>query len=170
MELLHQLEAVKQQLGDVQQHNAGLCGRVDELVFELEGHQNLSELRNKTIKDLESTTATLTTEKQELQQELVSLETALLVKMAAANGCSGCADQDTDRCPGPDLCGKTILYVGGHNNLVPRYRQLVEKFGGHFVHHDGGREVSRAVLQKMLSSADAVLCPRLCQSRCLQLR
>ena len=88
----------------------------------------------------------------------------MLMKMAMSCGCAECEDQDTNRCPGPDLCGKTILYVGGLHKMVPHYKQLVEKYGGRFIHHDGGKEVSRAQLPKMLYSADAVLCPVDCVS------
>jgi len=48
--------------------------------------------------------------------------------------------------------------------MVPHYKQLVEKHGGRFIHHDGGKEASRNILPKMLGSADAVLCPVDCVS------
>lgn len=48
--------------------------------------------------------------------------------------------------------------------MVPRYRQLVERYGARFIHHDGGREDSQALLPKMVDSADAVFCPVGCVS------
>jgi len=48
--------------------------------------------------------------------------------------------------------------------MVSHYRQLIENRGGNFLHHDGGKEASRAILPKMLSTADAVLCPIDCIS------
>jgi SET domain-containing protein len=48
--------------------------------------------------------------------------------------------------------------------MVPHYRQLVENFGGQFLHHDGGKEASRNLLPKMLITADAVFCPVDCVS------
>jgi hypothetical protein len=71
---------------------------------------------------------------------------------------------ETDRCPGPDLCGKKILYVGGLHKMVPHYQQLVEYYGGRFMHHDGGVEAARNQLPKMLGSADVVFCPVDCVS------
>jgi hypothetical protein len=79
-------------------------------------------------------------------------------------GACGCEKAGTPDCPGPDLCGKRILYVGGRHNLVQHYRQVVEHRGGEFIHHDGGVEQTRQVLPKMLSGVDAVLCPVDCVS------
>lgn len=163
-ELLHQITDFKQQISALQQHNAGLCGTIDELTAQLKDNQDMFELANYSVEEQEKHNAALNREKHELQQEIISLETVLLFKMSTAHSCCDCDDQDTDRCPGPDLCGKTILYVGGQHSLIPRYRQLVERYGGRFVHHDGGKEVSRTVLPKMLSSADAVVCPVDCVS------
>lgn len=76
----------------------------------------------------------------------------------------GCTDAGTSACPGPDLCGKRILYVGGRMNLVQHYRALVERHGGEFLHHDGGVEETNHNLPRLLSSVDAVLCPVDCVS------
>jgi hypothetical protein len=67
-------------------------------------------------------------------------------------------------CPGPRLCGKRILYVGGRANLVQHYRALVERLGGEFLHHDGGLEQSRHGLPRIMGGVDAVLCPVDCVS------
>ena len=40
----------------------------------------------------------------------------------------------------------------------------MEQCGGRFLHHDGGKEASRTLLPKMLTTADAVLCPIDCVS------
>lgn len=84
------------------------------------------------------------------------------------DSCHGCGEDGVD-CPGCEecsagLCGKMILYVGGHHKMVSRYRELVEKRGGRFAHHDGGRENSRQRLPQLLSGADVVLCPVDCVS------
>ena len=89
---------------------------------------------------------------------------AALISRTSSAGCTGCADQKTGRCPGPDLCGKKILYVGGLKKMVSHYRQLVENCGGQFMHHDGGVEIARNQLSKMLGSADIVFCPVDCVS------
>lgn len=96
--------------------------------------------------------------------EIAALEKMLLHHQDKEIPCSTCADQNTENCPGLNLCGRTVLYVGGLHKMVPHYRQLVEKSGGRFMHHDGGREISRNLLPKMLVTADAVFCPIDCVS------
>lgn len=75
--------------------------------------------------------------------------------------CDRCKCKD---CPGLDLCGRCVLYVGGQHSLVRHYRQVVENCGGRFIHHDGGREDHRTKLGEMLGRADAVICPVNCVS------
>lgn len=87
------------------------------------------------------------------QHDTLSLQ-ATFISGTTSAGCAGCADQETEHCPGPDLCGKKILYVGGLKKMVPHYRQLVENFGGRFMHHDGGVEVSR---NQLLKSGNSIL-------------
>jgi hypothetical protein len=70
--------------------------------------------------------------------------------------CHDCELEDTDKCL--DLRGLRILCVGGRNQLVEHYRQVVCRCNGRFEHHDGGREESRQRLESMLRAADAVLC------------
>lgn len=144
--------------------NNQLRGRLERLMVEFEDSQELYELAESTVTELEAKQERLKKEKQEMQQEIISLETVLLTQAARSYGCPACEDCNTDRCPGPDLCGKTVLYVGGQHKMVPRYRQMVEKHNGRFAHHDGGKEASRAILPKMLNNADAVLCPVDCVS------
>lgn len=71
--------------------------------------------------------------------------------------CGDCALHDT--CPGPELHGRRLLCVGGRINLQAKYRQLVEKAGGQFIYHDGGKQEALARLPELLGQADAVICP-----------
>lgn len=96
--------------------------------------------------------------------EIAALEGMLIRHPPPQPPCATCADQNTANCPGLNLCGRTVLYVGGLHKMVPHYRQLVENSGGRFMHHDGGREASRNLLPKMLITADAVFCPIDCIS------
>lgn len=107
-----------------------------------------------------------------LNGEIALLESLFRQHEGNSSLCHNCADHNTEKCPGMDLCGKTVLYVGGLHKMVPHYRQLVEQYGGRFIHHDGGREASRNLLPKMLISADAVLCPIDCISHdaCTQVK
>jgi hypothetical protein len=99
----------------------------------------------------------------ELRVELNSIEGALF-DYSSVDSCVACADLDSCRCPGRDLCGKTVLYVGGQHKMISRYRDLVEKFGGRFLHHDGGKEDARRLLPQLLGGADMVFCPVDCVS------
>jgi Uncharacterized protein conserved in bacteria (DUF2325) len=56
----------------------------------------------------------------------------------------------------------TILCVGGRPSAVPTYRQLIEKMGGRFLHHDGGAEDNVARLDHILAAADLVICQTGC--------
>lgn len=86
-----------------------------------------------------------------------------LQRLPAGNGQEAplkvCDRAGSDDCPGPDLCGRRILYVGGRTNMVRHYKDLVERFGGEFLHHDGGVEEAAQVLAKILPGVDAVICP-----------
>ncbi len=81
--------------------------------------------------------------------------------------------------PDFDLTGLRIVYVGGRTGLIPRLRDLVERSGGIFIHHDGGLEENSERLGEVLGRGDAILCPidrvshtacqlakRVCKQRC----
>lgn len=153
-------EVLKKEAMDARQLYAGLQGKTDILVQKLQQTKKQLAAARQTTNVLENKYAAIAQENEELQREVAALETTMLFQTTVLSvGCEHCSDKNSDRCPGPDLCGKTILYVGGLNNMVPRYRQLVEEFGGHFIHHDGGKEAARTQLPKMLHTADVVLCP-----------
>ncbi len=105
-------------------------------------------------------------ELREKQAEVEFLESEMeRIMHGPGPGCMGeCDKRGTPECPGPDLCGKRILYVGGRANLVQHYRDVVCRYGGEFVHHDGGVEHTRQALPRLLSGVDAVLCPVDCVS------
>lgn len=58
----------------------------------------------------------------------------------------------------------TILYIGGRANQVPKFKALVERSAGRFLHHDGGLEHSAALLPGLVSRADVSLFPVDCVS------
>lgn len=155
---------LKQEVKELRQQNASVCGRIDELTIELETKEDMLQAANKITDNFGEINNMLKDEKEELQQEMNSLETALLFKMTESSSCAACEDKNTERCPGVNLFGKTLLYVGGRKGMIPVYKQVVEKFGGRFIYHDGGIENSRAHLPKMLGKADVVLCPVDCVS------
>jgi hypothetical protein len=59
---------------------------------------------------------------------------------------------------------KNVLCVGGRNSNVPSYRELIEKVGGKFMHHDGGLEDNHSMLEASLVAADLVICQTACIS------
>lgn len=66
--------------------------------------------------------------------------------------------------PGLDLGGRSILYVGGRIPQVGRLRELVRRWNGRLLHHDGGLERSLDELAGAVHRADAVLFPTDCVS------
>lgn len=83
-----------------------------------------------------------------------------------------CDALEAGDCPGPDLCGRRILYVGGRERQVAHFRALVERQNGELMHHDGGRNEGTARLDALIRAADAVLCPLDCVSHdaCLRIK
>ena len=144
--------------------NQELKSHLQSMRIQAEENLELFELADRNVVELNDKYSRLNAERGELQKEISSLEKALLTRMIDNGVTQNCEECNSEDCPGPDLCGKTVLYVGGHHKMVPHYRQMIEKYGGRFSHHDGGKEVSRAMLPKLLSNADVVLCPVDCVS------
>ncbi|HEY3328337.1 MAG TPA: DUF2325 domain-containing protein [Novimethylophilus sp.] len=71
---------------------------------------------------------------------------------------------DSQRMHAVQLDGCTVLCVGGLGSATPRYRTLVEKRGGAFLHHDGGAEENIRRLESVVAAADAVICQTGCIS------
>ncbi len=100
-----------------------------------------------------------------------------IVENGATSSASGhcqppCDAAKAGECPGPDLCGRRVLYVGGRNRQVAHFRALVARHNGELLHHDGGLNESAGRLTALLRSADAVLCPVDCVSHdaCLRIK
>lgn len=151
-------------IAELRQENNLLYGRIDELAKEVEGLQAQHLAATKKLETLAALRYRLERHESDQVGEVAHLEDLVFQQIAQKNLCQDCADHNSDNCPGPNLCGKTVLYVGGLHKMVPHYRQLVEHHGGRFLHHDGGREATRNLLPKMLSTADAVFCPVDCVS------
>jgi len=62
------------------------------------------------------------------------------------------------------LADKTVLCVGGRSSNVPNYRELLEREGARFMHHDGGIEQASELLDTSLAAADLVICQTGCIS------
>lgn len=69
----------------------------------------------------------------------------------------------SDACDDSDLAGRCIVYVGGRTRQCGRFKNIVKKRNGKFLHHDGGLEDTNR-LDSVLAKADAVMCPMDCVS------
>lgn len=141
--------------------------RLQQMLAKVHGEllqkQSEVELRDELNAQLELKNSLLQANLKSHKDEVFALEMSL-ERLFASNNCGDCEKAETTACPGKQLCGKRVLYVGGMHNLIPHYRQLVERNGGEFLHHDGGREESTNRLPAMLAQADAVMCPVDCVS------
>lgn len=57
---------------------------------------------------------------------------------------------------------KTVFCVGGRTGNIANYRDLIERVGGRFAHHDGGLENNQSVLDASRAAADLVICQTGC--------
>ena len=148
-------------------------------------YSNNFALYEKQIKELQNSNDFLIRENNILQEKIKDLEKILekkeklyeqkmnffyLNSIKSENSvCSGCVSKN---CPGPDLCGKKILYVGGRKNTVPKYKEIAQNHGAEFIYHDGGIESSKKTIGNAVCSADLVCCPVDCTSHdaCLKLK
>jgi len=62
------------------------------------------------------------------------------------------------------LENRAVLCVGGRSSSVPIYRNMIERVGAQFAHHDGGLEDSSSQLDASLAAADLVICQTGCIS------
>lgn len=74
------------------------------------------------------------------------------------------ADVPTPAETPPQLSERSVLCVGGRPASVPVYRELIERTGGRFMHHDGGDEDNVTKLDATLAAADLVICQAGCIS------
>jgi hypothetical protein len=63
-----------------------------------------------------------------------------------------------------DLSGATLLYVGGRTNQIPQLKDMAERTGARFLHHDGGMEHSPSLNPGLVSRADCIFFPIDCIS------
>lgn len=104
---------------------------------------------------VEHEVSALAEERDALAREASAAEaqiTQLLSELQVSPECEECPVQSC-------LTGKRVLYVGGRTGLVRHYRELVERRGGDFIHHDGGLEEQKTHLDVLVRRAEVVLCP-----------
>lgn len=171
------LEHEHARLGQLQQ------AEIARLRAQLVGHAStVAQLRN-DLRRLEAAAPdlperlALAVERDELRQRQNELQRTVLQARSEANRqrrraqeaeamqqCIAPKPQRADEDRLPALAERAILCVGGRPASVPAYRQLVERTGGRFLHHDGGVEDNASRLDTTLSAADLVICQTGCIS------
>jgi hypothetical protein len=66
--------------------------------------------------------------------------------------------------PAVRLSGLTVLYVGARAHQIPWMKELIERAGARFLHHDGGIEHSSGLIPGLVGRADHVFFPIDCIS------
>lgn len=143
---------------EIQEQNRTMLEQLNELQ---QKHKELKEENDSLKECLQSSVFKVNKLKQENSEKNTEIEFLLgeIENLMQNHGNHYCPDRGTSRCPGPLLCGRRILYVGGRQGLIEHYRRLVERYGAEFMHHDGGQEDNKNELPNMLNKADAIFCP-----------
>ena len=105
----------------------------------------------------------------ELRRKVATSERAATGRLAAGLALLKVSDADDKPAPPSQpiamhLHHKVVLCVGGRSGNLANYRDVVERIGGHFTHHDGGVEDNVSVLDANLAAADLVICQTGCIS------
>ncbi len=125
-------------------------------------------LLQKKVEQMTARQAELERQNRELRQKLASATKSLDV-LSGESSSQLKTDAAARMEPGVSpvtvyLQQKTVLCVGGRSGSIANYRDLVERVGGRFAHHDGGLEDSQSVLDASLVAADLVICQTGCIS------
>lgn len=145
---------------------AFLLQDIEQLKASLPDFENTSRLRKKVDQltarqaELEKYNAQLRQQLNEAQRSLSLHESETLPVPAAERH----HDSPEESPIAFHLKEKTILCVGGRNGNVANYRDVIEKAGGNFAHHDGGLEDNQGALDSVLAVADLVICQTGCIS------
>lgn len=149
----------------------GECSRLKETQPDLQSRSDLTlrimELKAR-LKALEDELELTRREKAELARELAQ-QSSPAVEAASHDprtngGANASREGPVEEDEARQLTARNILCVGGRNSQVPLYRDLVERRGGRFTHHDGGIEDNPHRLDASLAAADLVICQTGCLS------
>ncbi len=168
-----EIERLKLALSEARAHVArqeGVCaryqGELDALKAAVPEFDKLSAIA-KRARDAEAMCRTLKLQRQEqeaaLMQARAQIERLERVLGQALHSAAGEDPHDTAR-QRTVLTGRHVLCVGGRIGAATLYRDLVERLGGQFTHHDGGLEENIARLDASIAAADAVICQAGCIS------
>ena len=115
------------------------------------------------LKETEARLLAARDREQELEREVVRLRDFATfaeetIEVLSQNPVPEADDGGLDPACAEALLGKCVLCVGGRSGSVNSYREVIEQYGGRFVHHDGGREESLHRIDGALAAADIVIC------------
>jgi hypothetical protein len=170
-----EIERLNAQLMQLRAENIGKDSRIALLSQELatlkgsvNGYQNATRLQKKTAQ-MTARQAELEAESAELRRKLAAATKSLDALSGESATLAKAADMPVP--PAPQLSPvtfhmnkKNVLCVGGRSGNIANYRDLIERVGGRFAHHDGGQEERQNVLDASLVAADLVICQTGCIS------
>ncbi|MDO4637273.1 MAG: DUF2325 domain-containing protein [Lautropia sp.] len=171
-------ESLNSELQRLRADNAGKENTIRQLQEELETLRRQSEDLDSRI-ELSEQVRWLSDRNQELMQRIVEMRRHLVSPDQQASTAEGessvpspavCPRQaaqqqaQQESTPADQLDSRAVLCVGGRHAAISIYRRIVEKKGGRFIHHDGGREDSVHRLDASLAAADLVICQAGCIS------
>lgn len=139
---------------------------MEELNASLPDFENTSKLRKK-VDQFTARQAELEAQNTQMRQQLSEAQRSLSQRESEPQPAPAAERRhDTPKQSAITfhLKEKTILCVGGRSGNVANYRDVVEKAGGNFAHHDGGLEDNQSVLDSVLAAADLVICQTGCIS------
>jgi hypothetical protein len=125
--------------------------RLQKIVVEKKIRQSELEMQNIVLR-------------QKLRATCKSLE---VIQQVAAHAEKPRSAEQTKQHTAPitlHLKHKTVLCVGGRSGSIANYRDVIERVGGRFAHHDGGIEDRSNFLDASLAAADLVICQTGCIS------
>jgi hypothetical protein len=145
---------------------AFLLQDLQQLRASLPDYENTSRLR-KQLEQLAHRQAELETQNAQLRQQLGQAQRALSLRGPEDAPTLASEPQQDPIKEAPitlHLGKKTVLCVGGRNGNLAHYREVIERAGGQFAHHDGGLENHQGALDAVLGAADLVICQTGCIS------
>ena len=151
---------------------AGLRDELQQLEDSIPGlrhrHEQARHLQSQQdrIHQLERALLTARQQAEREQRRADDLQQALAVAERQLDQQQRSMQESPDAAPStlPSLDERSVLCVGGRPAVVPIYRQLIERTGGRFLHHDGGEEDAVSKLDASLAAADLVICQTGCIS------
>ncbi len=151
-----------------------MAGRAALIAKDTDIHQLRSELARlqaevpelETRQRLANRVAQMEEREAALRAQVAALKAA---RHAPPDAPAPAGDAPADMPPVPTevpvrLVNRSVLCVGGRSGSVPVYRNVIERVGAQFAHHDGGLEDSAGQLDASLAAADLVICQTGCIS------